>query len=152
MNVKTMVKNAIIAALYVALTYINPLSFGVVQFRVANLLAAVPYYKREYSVGFVIGAGLANLFSSFGLVDVAFGMIAASACYALLAYGPLRNLPDIARYLLHALIIALIIGTELVWFASVPVWMAFVSLFVGTWVIVALGGTIIKGTALKNIL
>lgn len=37
-NTKALCQTAVVAALYVALTTLNPLSWGVIQFRVANML------------------------------------------------------------------------------------------------------------------
>ena len=40
-NTKALSQTAVVAALYVALTTLNPLSWGAVQFRVANMLPAL---------------------------------------------------------------------------------------------------------------
>ena len=42
-NTKALCQTAVVAALYVALTTLNPLSWGAVQFRVANMLCALPF-------------------------------------------------------------------------------------------------------------
>ena len=40
-NTKALCQTAVVAALYVAFTTLNPLSWGAVQFRVANMLPAL---------------------------------------------------------------------------------------------------------------
>lgn len=43
-SVHEMCRVAIIAAVYVALTMVNPISWGTMQFRVANLVCVLPFW------------------------------------------------------------------------------------------------------------
>ena len=46
-NTRALCQTAVVAALYVALTTLNPLSWGAIQFRVANMLCALPFKTRN---------------------------------------------------------------------------------------------------------
>lgn len=54
-NTKALCQTAVVAALYVALTTLNPLSWGVVQFRVANMLCALPFKDKRYAPAVLLG-------------------------------------------------------------------------------------------------
>ena len=60
-----------IAALYAALTVaLSPLSFGPVQFRVAEALTLLPFFMPEAIPGLFIGCFLSNIAGGFGLIDI----------------------------------------------------------------------------------
>ena len=46
-SVHEMCRVAIIAAVYVALTMVNPISWGTMQFRVANLVCVLPFIDKK---------------------------------------------------------------------------------------------------------
>ena len=93
MKAKDLCRTAFVAALYVALTTLNPLSWGAVQLRVANILCAAPLFKKSYAPAVLLGIGIANAMSPFGPVDVLFGLAAEGVAYALVVWGPLKWLP-----------------------------------------------------------
>ena len=74
-NTKALCQTAVVAALYVALTTLNPLSWGVIQFRVANMLCALPFKDKRYAPAVLLGIAIANATSPFGPVDVLFGRL-----------------------------------------------------------------------------
>jgi uncharacterized membrane protein len=75
MTTKNITIVAMIAAIYVLLTYIfAPLSFNFIQFRVSEVLTVLPFFTPLAIPGLFIGTLLANLFSrrdlwKFGNVD-----------------------------------------------------------------------------------
>ena len=76
LTVRDMADIAIVAAIYVVLTItppINVLSFGEYQFRISEMLNFLAFYNPKYIIGVTIGCMIANLFSSFGLIDVFVG-------------------------------------------------------------------------------
>ncbi|MBQ7560306.1 MAG: QueT transporter family protein [Synergistaceae bacterium] len=77
MNTKSLVKAALIAALYAALTIIlAPISYGAIQCRVSEALTLLPFYMPEAVPGLLIGCVIANLYSEMGLLDIIFGSLA----------------------------------------------------------------------------
>lgn len=73
MNKTTVTRVAMVAAIYAALVWVlAPMSFGVIQFRLAELLKPLALRKKEYVVGLSVGLILANLLSpNAGLWEIA---------------------------------------------------------------------------------
>ena len=72
-------RGALVAALYVALTYVSALfglSSGAIQFRLSEMLCILPIFMPEAIVGLTIGCLLANLLTGAVIWDVIFGALA----------------------------------------------------------------------------
>ena len=123
-SVHEMCRVAIIAAVYVALTMVNPISWGTMQFRVANLVCVLPFLDRRYSPAILLGVGLANAFSPLGIIDVAFGVGTHAMC----------------------------IGAELTMLYGVPYAVNAVSLFVSTAAILLAGTAVFSPMRKRGIL
>lgn len=74
MKTKQLVLNAIIAAVYTAVTLMLP-SFTPLQFRLSEIFAHLPVFNKKYAVGLVLGVAIANIWSPFGIYDVIFGTL-----------------------------------------------------------------------------
>ena len=62
--IRRIVKNAIVLALYVVLTFASfPVSFGILQFRVSELLVLLCFFNRDYVIGITLGCFLCNFAS-----------------------------------------------------------------------------------------
>lgn len=67
---------ALAGGLYAALTMIlAPLSYGPLQFRVAEALCVLPFFCPNAAVGLAIGCAVANTISSAGILDIVFGAL-----------------------------------------------------------------------------
>lgn len=76
-KVKLVCHAAIIAAIYVVLTYFTQsFASGAVQVRVAEALCVLPYFTPAAVPGVFIGCLLANIFTGCALWDVLFGSLA----------------------------------------------------------------------------
>ena len=72
---KTITYNGILAALYVAITFLTiPISFGQIQFRFAEILVLLCFFNKKNCYGIILGTFIANLFSTLGLWDLLFGV------------------------------------------------------------------------------
>ncbi len=72
-------RGALVAALYVALTYLATvlgLSSGVIQFRFSEALCILPIFMPEAIIGLTIGCLFANLLSGAVVWDIIFGAVA----------------------------------------------------------------------------
>lgn len=72
-------KSAVIAALYVVLTWISTmmgLSSGVIQFRLSEMFAVLPMFTPAAIPGLFIGCVISNIMAGGVIWDVAFGSIA----------------------------------------------------------------------------
>ena len=150
-NTKTLCQTAVVAALYVALTTLNPLSWGAIQFRVANMLCALPFRDKRYAPAVLLGIALSNAMSPFGPVDVVFGLMAEGTAYALVVWGPWRSLGNLWKAVILSLSVALFIGLELYMMVGAPFWLTAAGLFVGTFLAVETGNMMISKTALARI-
>ena len=76
-NVHSLARSAMIAAIYVVLTLLfAPISFGAIQFRVAEALTLLPILTVDAVPGLFIGCLLANLLGGGVWFDVVLGSIA----------------------------------------------------------------------------
>lgn len=76
-NTKRLVRTALVAAIYAALTvFLAPISYGSLQFRVSELLVLLAFYDPFYIGGLTLGCFIANLLGPNGTLDVIFGTIA----------------------------------------------------------------------------
>ena len=74
---KKLVYGAFIAALYAVLTMaIAPMSYGVVQVRISEVLTIIPFFSSFSVLGLTIGCLTANLLSPIGILDIIFGTLA----------------------------------------------------------------------------
>lgn len=74
MNIRTLVVNGIIAALYVAVSLlVSPVAFGAIQFRISEMFNHLVIFDKRYFFGITIGVFASNLFSMAGGLDLLFG-------------------------------------------------------------------------------
>ncbi len=81
MSTKDIAANAIIAALYVALTYaFYFMSYGSFQCRISEFLMLLCFFNPNYAIGLTIGCALSNIYSItsgfLGPLDIIFGSLA----------------------------------------------------------------------------
>ncbi len=83
---------AVIAALYAALTVVfAPISYGAVQFRIAEALTLLPILLPQAIPGLAVGCLVANLVGGYGIWDVVLGTL-ATLIAAMLTYGLRKNI------------------------------------------------------------
>ncbi len=133
---KDIVSNALIAALYVVLTLITyPISYQGIQFRFAEVLVLLCFFRKDYSIGLIIGCAIANLASSIGLVDVGFGTLATViACVGIMFSKHLAIaclFPVVAN--------GFIVGFELWKFLGAPFWISVGTVAAGEFAVMVVG-------------
>lgn len=75
-STKKLVRAGMIAALYTVMTcFLGEIAYGPFQVRPAEALCILPIFFAEAVPGLFIGCALANIFSQFGVYDVAFGSL-----------------------------------------------------------------------------
>ena len=89
-NTRTLVRAAIIAALYTVLTLLlQPLSYGEVQIRFSEALTLLPILLPEAVPALAVGCLLANILGGCTIFDIVFGTLAT--LLAALCTRRLRN-------------------------------------------------------------
>ncbi|MDY0405386.1 QueT transporter family protein [Virgibacillus sp. 179-BFC.A HS] len=78
MKIQTLVVNAVIAALYVAVSMVllifPPLAFSNIQFRIPEIFNHLVVFNKKYFFGIIVGVFLTNIFSPTGVYDLIFGV------------------------------------------------------------------------------
>lgn len=78
MKLKTLVINAVLAALYIAVSaVIQPIGFSNIQFRVSEIFNHLIVFNKKYIYGIILGVFLTNLFFSppaLKIFDIFFGV------------------------------------------------------------------------------
>ncbi len=123
---------AVIAALYVALTYVSNalgLAYNAIQFRLSEVLTVLPVFTPAAIPGLAIGCVIANISSPFGIADIFCGSIATLS--AALVTRMCRNIMfkgiPILSLIPPVLFNAVIIGLEIWYFSGRTAEIFFVS-------------------------
>lgn len=132
MNIRKMTQAAIIAALYVVLTYLARmlgLASGTVQLRFSEALTILPVFTPAAIPGLFAGCILSNLFTGCALPDIAFGSLAT--LIGAVFTRKLRKLPYLAS------VPPIVANTVIVPFVLLyaygikPLWLSFLTVFAG---------------------
>ena len=121
-NTKALVTSALIAAIYCALTLaLSWISFGNMQFRIAEALTLLPVISPHAIVGVTLGCALSNTIGYFmganilGAMDILFGTIASfvAAVLTWLCRGVrIKKLPLLSAFF-PVIVNAVVVGGEL---------------------------------------
>ncbi|MEA4894852.1 MAG: QueT transporter family protein [Oscillospiraceae bacterium] len=87
LSIRKLVAAAVIGALYAALTLVNPLAYGPIQFRFSEVLCILPFFFPASAAGLTVGCVIANIIGPYGVLDIVFGSLAtllAGICTALI--------------------------------------------------------------------
>lgn len=136
MNLRTLVVNGVLAALYIAVTMvIQPFGFTNVQFRVSEVFNHLIVFNKKYIYGIILGVFLANLFfSPMVAYDLVFG-VGQSVIALLITITSARFIKGIwARMMVNTAVFTItmfLIAIELNLALDLP--------FLFTWLTVAIG-------------
>ena len=143
-NIKNITLLSLIAALYVVLSLIlAPISFGIVQFRLAEVLVLLCFYKKEFSISLVIGCFITNLFSPFGL-DILFGTL-----HTLVSVIFIANSKKLFIASLWPSVFSFIVGFELYLYGE-PLIISTLGVLVGEFVVVTVLGVLLFSSLNKS--
>ncbi len=136
MNVRVLVVNGVLAALYIAVSaVIQPFGFTNVQFRIPEMFNHLVVFNKKLFFGVVLGVFLTNLFfSPLGLYDLVFG-VAHSAISLLIII-------QIAKYIKNVwvlLILNTLVFTFTMFIIAFELYLALGLPFLFTWLTTAAG-------------
>ncbi len=146
-NVKNITRLALAAAIYVTVTLcISPLSYGAVQFRFAEMLVLLCFYRKDYAPAMILACLIANLPSPLGWLDWVFGTAATA-----LAVIPMYRVKNIfIAALLPVISNGIIVGIELHIALGAPVWINMCTVAIGELAVMIAGAVIFKLVFEKN--
>ena len=144
MKVKFMATSAIIAALYIVVTLIfSAVSFGQVQFRIAEMFNHLVAFNPRYFIGVVLGVLISNaLFSTIGVMDLIFGV-----GHSMITLGLLILICKVVKNIWARLIInsflftatMFIIAIELNIVLDLPFWITWLYCGIGELIVLLIG-------------
>ena len=134
-NTKYLVRAAVVAAIYTALTYLAGLmnlAYGPVQFRFSEALTVLPFLLPEAVPGLFVGCVVSNLISPYGALDLVVGSLATLLAAVLTGKCRRRYLAPLPPVLCNAgLVGAMIAWYETGFGAGFPLAFAYNALTVG---------------------
>ena len=140
MKVNKIASNALLSALYVVLTVVNPIGWGALQLRVSEMLMVIPFFNRKYIYGAIIGVIIANSFSPLGVIDVAVGALCCIISYTLSKH--IKN-----KYInacIYSAVAGVLVGLELKIVFRLPFIPSAISVFISSLIITFIGVFIFK--------
>lgn len=143
----------VVAAIYVVITIVGAdLSYGPIQFRVAEALMLLCFFNKDYIFSLTIGCFIANIFSTVGLIDTVVGT-SATLVAAIMIYV-FRNEDSAVRMVICSLfpvvVNGLMVGAELNLVLKLPFWLSVGEVAFGEFVCVTVLGVIIFRLLSKN--
>ena len=145
MNSKYIVYNAVIAAIYVALTVVNPIGTMAIQIRVSEMISVLPFFNRKFIPGVLIGVGIANMFSGLGILDVIVGVGIGAVAYTISYY--IKNIW--INISIFSVLCGIFVGLMLLIVAGLPFWFSLISISISTLVTTAIGAVVFKSMGKK---
>ena len=134
-KIKNIADNGLVAALYVAISLITyPLSFGMIQFRVAEILVLLCFFRKDFVIGLFIGCLVTNI-ASFSPLDILFGSLATLLSCLVIMFSHHLIIAAIAPIVFNAFII----GIELHFLLGEPLWLAIGFVALGEAAVMVLG-------------
>lgn len=133
MNTKYLTRGALIAGLYVIITYLlSPVSFGPLQFRAAEALTVLPILFPEAIPALFLGVLLSNIIGGLGMVDI----IGGSLVTLLAAYGTYHFRGTFLAYLSPIILNGFLISIYLHLLFEIPYWVTVVQISISEAVVV----------------
>ncbi|MBR4949501.1 MAG: QueT transporter family protein [Clostridia bacterium] len=139
-------RGALIAASYVVVTLLTAsFAYKDIQFRVAEILMLLCFYKKDYILPLSLGCAFANLFSPMALMDITFGTLAT--VFAAIFMWKCKNIYIAALF--PVLFNAVIVGAELRIMFDMPFLLSALSVGAGE-LAVMVAGVILFKTVLEK--
>lgn len=147
LSTKRLAKLAVVSAIYVALTLsLSFMAYGNIQFRIAEALMLLCFYKKDYGISLILGCLIVNLFSPMGLVDVVFGTLATVVAVALIYISPNIYVASLMPVVSNAIIV----GAEIWWAFDMPFAISALEVAAGEFVCVSILGAVLFKVLEKN--
>lgn len=148
-NINFIVKSAIVAAMYVALTFaFQFMSYNAIQFRISEVLVLLVFFDKKYFWGLVVGCFITASIGPLGIYDIGFG-VSATIIGLLGIIGTRKvfgeNIKSIILASLCPVIAnAVLVGIELtILFKELPFYLNAIYVAIGEFVVISIVGVII---------
>ena len=146
-DIKFIASSAIIAALYVALTWLlAPISYGSIQFRISEILVLLVFFNPKYAFAVILGTFISNTTSSLGWYDMVFGTLATTL--SVLTITKCKNIYQAA--LAPVVFNGIIVALELYFALDIPVYLSLIFVSLGEAVVLFLIGIPTMNSIMNN--
>ena len=99
-----------IGSIYAILTIIlAPLSYGMIQVRVAEMLMVLPYFTPAAVPGLFIGCLIANIYGGLGFLDIIFGSLATLIAAYLVTKISIKYLVPLPPVIINAIVVGMVL-------------------------------------------
>lgn len=137
MTLRTITDNALIAAVYVVLTLLtSSFAYLGVQFRIAEILILLCFFRKDFIYGLCLGTLVANALGPLGFYDVLFGTLATLISAFLISR--MRHLW--LSSLFPVVINGFVVGAELFFLLGLPFWLNAGLVALGEFAVVSIVG------------
>lgn len=152
-HVSDLAKTGLVAALYVTVTLmLSVISFGVIQLRLSEMFNYLALYHKRYIVAVTLGVVIANFMSPTWILDVPIGgtatLLLLLLCRAVTKKMP-NNVWKIATTAILFTLSMFTVAFQLTILLDVPFWPTYLSVALGEFVSMAVGGIIIHTLSKK---
>ncbi|CEO11578.1 citrulline cluster-linked gene [[Clostridium] sordellii] len=142
---KKLVMTSLVAAIYAVLTLVlGAISYGPIQFRIAEIMVLLAFIKKDYIWGLTIGCFLANVIGPYGAPDIILGTTATFlSVYAIYLTGKVmkgKKYAILIASIWPTLINAVIIGFMLNIFVGMPLILSMIQVGFGEFVVITIIG------------
>jgi len=101
---------AMIGAIYVVITLIfAPISYGLFQVRISEMLMVLPYFTGAAIPGLFVGCLIANIIGGHGILDIIFGSLATLISAYLVSKISNKYLVPLPPVIINALIVGMVL-------------------------------------------
>ncbi len=105
---------AMIAAIYALMTVIfAPISYGMIQVRISEMLMVLPFFTGAAVPGLFVGCLIANIYGGYGIIDIVFGSMATLISAYLVTKIKHRWLVPLPPVVINALIVGAVLHSVL---------------------------------------
>ena len=145
--VKAITRNAVVAAIYFLLTFASsPIAFGQIQFRLAEALILLCFFRRDFAIGLTLGCLCANCLSTLGPWDILIGTLATLISCVGISFC--KNL--LVASLIPVVVNAFAIGAELHFVLEINLWLGVGFVALGEFVCATILGYLLFSLLRKN--
>jgi uncharacterized membrane protein len=145
--VKSVARNAIVAAIYVAITGATyPIAFGMLQVRIAEALMLLCFFRRDYIYGLTLGCLIANLFSPMLPWDLIIGTAATFLSCLCICFCKHLAIASLMPVVFNGFMV----GAELYFILEEPFWLSVLFVSIGEIIAVCVIGYLLFFLNKKN--
>jgi len=146
-TIRQITDNALVAAVYVAVTTMTWfISFAGIQFRIAEILVLLCFFRKDFIFGILVGTLLANIQSPMGFYDVFFGTLASLLSCLAICFS--KHLFIATLY--PVIINGLVVGAEIFFLMDEPFWINAGLVALGEFLVVSVLGFTLFSALRRN--